>query len=60
MSDMQKQLDELKRRVEELERRPIYYPAPVFVNPWPPAPAPGQFYGPWIPPSYTFTSGSAG
>lgn len=44
MSDMQKQLDDLRRRVEELERRPIYYPAPVFVPQWP------QPYWPTVPP----------
>lgn len=42
--EIQKQLDDLKRRIEELERRPIYVPFP---SPWPqPAPWPAPLI-PW-------------
>jgi hypothetical protein len=49
MSDIEKRLEELERRVRDLEARPIYVPQPVAipypVYPNPYAPAPWQ--GPW-------------
>lgn len=53
---LEQELAELRRRVEELERRPVYYPAPVWVQPaYPPN------YPHWIPPptiTYGPVSGS--
>lgn len=42
---LEQELAELRRRVEELERRPVYYPAPVWVQPVYPTPS----VPPWPP-----------
>lgn len=55
MSDMSKKLADLEKRIEELERRPVYYPQPVWV--WPPNYSPpAPYWHPWWSPVCGTTS----